>query len=285
MGVRKKKDYYKRIQRFRIIDDDFMRVVLKDKACTQKVLEIILNKPDLQVSSVEVQYDMKNLRGRSLELDVLATDSKKKKYNIEVQRKNKGASPKRARYHSALLDAESLEPGEDIKDLPENIVIFITEKDVLGGGKSVYHINRTVEETGKKFGDGAHIIYINAKIQDETPVGKLMHDFMCTRAEDMHYPVLADKVRYLKEDEKEVESMCKIMEEIEERGIQYGEKRGEKRGRKIGEKQGRKVGEKQGIDRVSKLVDILLSQNRIEDLQRSTSDRVYQRRLFQEFGI
>ena len=177
MGVRKKKDYYKRIQRFRIIDDDFMRVVLKDKACTQQVLEVI------------------------------------------------------------------------------------TEKDVLGGGKAVYHIHRTIEETGKKFGDGTHIIYINAKIQDETPVGKLMHDFLCTRAEDMYYPVLADKVRHLKEDEKEVETMCRIMEEIEERG------------------------EKQGIDRVSKLVDILLSQNRIEDLQRSTSDRVYQRRLFQEFGI
>jgi len=202
MGVRKKKDYYKRIQRFRIIDDDFMRVVLKDKACTQQVLEVILEKPDLQVTSVEVQYDMKNLRGRSLELDVLATDSKKKKYNIEVQRKNKGASPKRARYHSALLDAESLELGEDFRELPENIVIFITEKDVLGGGKSVYHIDRTVEETGKKFGDGAHIIYLNAKVQDETPVGKLMHDFRCKEPSKMYFDVLAKAVRHFKNDGK-----------------------------------------------------------------------------------
>jgi len=35
-----------------------------------------------------------------------------------------------------------------------------------------------------------------------------MHDFSCTDAKDMHYKILADLVRYFKEDAKKVEAMC-----------------------------------------------------------------------------
>ncbi len=41
-----------------------------------------------------------------------------------------------------------------------------------------------------------------------------MHDFFCTDAEDMNYPELAEKVRYFKEDERGVEAMCRVMEEM-----------------------------------------------------------------------
>ena len=43
---------------------------------------------------------------------------------------------------------------------------------------------------------------------------KLMHDFSCTDAKDMHYKILADRVRYFKEDAKGVEAMCKAMEDM-----------------------------------------------------------------------
>ena len=42
----------------------------------------------------------------------------------------------------------------------------------------------------------------------------LMHDFACTEAKDMFYQVLADRVRYFKEDEKGVTLMCKAMEDM-----------------------------------------------------------------------
>ena len=41
-----------------------------------------------------------------------------------------------------------------------------------------------------------------------------MHDFSCTDAKDMHYKILADRVRYFKEDAKGVETMCRAMEEM-----------------------------------------------------------------------
>ena len=43
-------------------------------------------------------------RGRSVRLDILAVDEKNHVYNIEVQRNDKGAGVKRARYNSSLID-------------------------------------------------------------------------------------------------------------------------------------------------------------------------------------
>ena len=58
---------------------------------------------------------------------------------------------------------------------------------------------------------------MNSQVKDQTALGKLMHDFSCINAKDMHYKILADRVRYFKEDEKGVETMCKAMEEMRQR--------------------------------------------------------------------
>ena len=71
-----------------------------------------------------------------------------------------------------------------------------------------------IQETGKPFGDGSHIIYVNAQCKNDTPLGKLMHDFSCTQADDMHYPVLAERVRYFKENVKGVTTMCREVEKL-----------------------------------------------------------------------
>ena len=55
---------------------------------------------------------------------------------------------------------------------------------------------------------------MNSQIKDETALGRLMHDFSCTDPDDMSYPVLAQRVRYFKEDMKGVATMCRAMEEM-----------------------------------------------------------------------
>lgn len=72
----------------------------------------------------------------------------------------------------------------------------------MKAGLPIYHIDRMVKETGDLFGDESHIIYVNSQIKDESALGKLMNDFACTNAKDMKYKILADRVRYFKEDEK-----------------------------------------------------------------------------------
>ena len=55
---------------------------------------------------------------------------------------------------------------------------------------------------------------MNSQIKDETALGRLMHDFSCTDPDDMSYPILAQRVRYFKEDTKGVATMCRAMEEM-----------------------------------------------------------------------
>lgn len=202
------------IRNFRLMDDDFMSKVFEDKTCAEFLLQIILNRDDLTVQEVHGQHDLKNLQGRSVRLDILATDKSNQVYNIEVQRSDRGAGAKRARYNSSLLDANLTETGDAYDALNETYVIFITERDVLKRNLPIYHINRVIEETGESFGDEAHIIYVNSQIKDETALGRLMHDFSCTDPDDMSYPILAQRVRYFKEDTKGVATMCKAMEEM-----------------------------------------------------------------------
>ncbi|MDB6477532.1 hypothetical protein PMN53_09210, partial [Blautia wexlerae] len=106
------------------------------------------------------------------------------------------------------------EAGDKYDALTETYVIFITENDVLKAGLPIYHIDRIIQETGEPFGDEAHIIYVNSQIKNETELGKLMHDFSCTDPKDMYYKILADRVRYFKEDEEGVLTMCREMENM-----------------------------------------------------------------------
>ena len=211
---RKHEEDLQRLRGLRLLDDDFMNKVFEDTACAEFLLQIILQRTDLKVQRVHGQHDIRNLQGRSIRLDILAVDVSERVYNIEVQRSDKGAGVKRARYNSSLIDANVTEPGDEYEKLNETYVIFITEHDVLGGGCPIYHIDRTIKETGALFGDESHILYVNAQIKDDTALGQLMHDFSCTSAEQMHYQILANRVRYFKEDTEGVATMCKAMEDM-----------------------------------------------------------------------
>ena len=211
---RKHAEDLQRLSALRLLDDDFMNKVFEDKACAEFLLQIILQRSDLKVAQVHVQHEVKNLQGRSARLDILAVDEENRVYNIEIQRDDRGASVKRARYNSSLIDANITEPGEQYEKLNETYVIFITEHDVLKGGRPIYRIERTVQETSESFGDRTHILYVNAQMKDDTALGQLMHDFACTSADEMHYQILADRVRYFKEDKEGVATMCKIMEDM-----------------------------------------------------------------------
>ena len=205
-----------RIRGFRLIDDDFMNACFDNYIeGTELLLRIILNRDDITVKSVRTQKIMKNLMGRDIWLDIDAVDSESREIDIEIQRADKGAGFRRARYHSSILDAHLLRPRQDFDELPETYVIFITENDVLRGNQPLYIIERQIVNTGKPFDDGEHIIYVNGADQNSTTeLGKLMHDFFCIDPDDMHFKELADKARFFKQDEKGVAAMCKVLEDM-----------------------------------------------------------------------
>ena len=213
--VKVKQDLLNSIKEFTLMDDPFMTKVFEDDIeRTQLILRIILENDTIKVKKASTQKRLKNLQGRDLQLDILAEKADGTKFNVEVQNESSGAIPQRARYHMSLLDAKSLPKGEYFDKIPENYVIFITREDVLKGLLPIYHIHRTIDENGHSFADGSHIIYVNAKIHNDTPLGMLMHDFCCKNPDDMHYKKLAEKIRYFKEDKEGLDKMGDVMEKL-----------------------------------------------------------------------
>ncbi len=230
--------YLEHLKRFRPIDDTFMRGMFQQNLpLVEFILQTILEKKDLHVISSQTQMDAKRVTGaRSICLDVYAIDESGKIYNIEVQKDCNEASPKRIRYHSSVLDIENLDVAQDFDNLPETYVIFITEKDYFGAGKPVYAIEETVVTTGQLYGDGRHILYVNASYKDiSTDIGKLMHDFLCNDAKDMVCPLMKEQTAYLKESQRGVNKMCEIMEELKAEGFEEGLLKGLSNGKAQGQ--------------------------------------------------
>lgn len=227
-GLEQRYERYKeKIKHFTIMNDIFMRNILKETACTEYILQVIMNKKELKVIDQTLQKDYKNLQGRSAILDCVAKDAENNHFNVEIQGANDGASPKRARYHCGLLDMNLLNPCDPFDSLPETYVIFITKNDVLGYNRSISHIQRKIKETEDIFQDGQHILYVNSKKQDDTELGRLMHDLHCEEADEMYSNILATRVHQLKETEEGVNQMCQELEEIYNEGEQFGFLRGE----------------------------------------------------------
>ena len=163
---------------------------------------------------------------------MFARDSEGKEYDIEVQRADKGAEPKRARYYSALMDANALKSGEDFGKLRDTYVIIIAENDVMGRGKDMYAFDRVDRDDGLELGDGTHIIYVNGATRSDTEIGKLVHDLLCRDASKMYFDLLRRRVNEFKNSEEGRHYMCEAMERIEARGKREGIAEGERKGKR-----------------------------------------------------
>ena len=215
---RERQEDLQRLRGLRPIDDDFMRCIFRDNIhLTQHVLRILTGKEDLNITNVKTQADMKRLVGaRSICLDAYGTDDEGKKYDMEIQRSDRGAGKHRARYHSSAMDVDNLDAGQDFNELPDTYTIFITENDIFDKGLSCYDIERMNMATGEIFDDGSYILYINGAYRGDDEIGNLMHDFSCSDPDDMINKELADRTRYFKETEEGVDAVCKVMEDMRE---------------------------------------------------------------------
>ncbi|OBZ32599.1 PD-(D/E)XK nuclease family transposase [Megasphaera sp. DISK 18] len=254
------------IKRWRLMDDDFMKRCLKDNIpAVECILRIIMEKPDLQVQTVQIEDTIPNLSGHGIRMDVHATDSTGTEYDIEVQRADKGAGTKRARFNSSLLDLNSLRKGSDYEQLPESYVIFITENDVWQHGLARYHVNRIIEELNRPFEDGSHIIYVNGNYKGNDDMGKLMNDFRSENVEDMMLEPLKETVHRYKNNPEEVAVMCAELEKwsLEER----------------------QEGRQEGESRLTALLRLLKADGRLQDLELAIDDEKAREKLYQEYHI
>lgn len=230
-----------RVLSFRLLDDTFARCAFRGHAdLAEFVLRVItqINDLELDKDGYETQFDAKRLAGsRSLMLDVHGGDTQGRKYDLEMEKSD--ASPERSEVHVAAMVGEHLHANEPFKNLPEIYVIFMCEHDVIGNGRAVNQFcyrneDRFLEDESVEKGiephasmsGRTHIIFVNGDYKnDQTDIGKLIHDFKCSKADDMYFSNLAERVRSMKEDPEEVDKVCKVIEDVRKESEERTEQR------------------------------------------------------------
>ena len=213
--------YLEVLNKLRPIDDTFMRMIFRDYQCVELLMKIIFG-DQFSLKRVETQEDHKQVGYRSVALDIVLYTHEGVIIGIEVEKSKDNASPLRARYHASVLDCDQSYPGEKWSHFPEMYVVFICEEDVLKTNQLVSHIEHYIDKH-EQFKDKLHIIYLNASLQDDTPLGKLMYDMLCNDPDDMYYEVLRKRVSYFKKREGGKKTMCEALEELVNEAKNEGE--------------------------------------------------------------
>lgn len=117
------------------------------------------------------------------------------------------------------------------------IIVYISERDFLGYGRTIYHIDKVIRENGEPMDDGLQEVFVNTCIDDGTEIADLMRCFMQQEVHDPRFPKLSSRVYYLKEQEGGVAAMCEIMEkymdEAKAAGIKEGKAAGIKKEKRL----------------------------------------------------
>ena len=230
---------------FNLLSNVFMSVALNDIPACQHVLRIITGIPDLVVKEVRSQHRISKITSHDAILDILAEDGHGRLINLEIQRKDTIDHARRTRFYAAMIDSECLEKGKDYDQMPDVHIIYISETDLWAAGKTVYKVEKKFKETEVPYDDGVYVTYVNAEVNDDSKVAKLMDYFKTADPEDMSQGDLSARIHYLKCEEGGYQEMCEVSEEIYKEGIIEGKKEGIIEGKKEGIIEGKKEGKKE----------------------------------------
>lgn len=194
----------------------FMREVFKDDRATQYVLRILTGKPDLTVAQNLTEYRISKPDTRDAVLDVIAVDEDGIQYHIEIQLADSDDHILRVRFYSAMVDSELLEKGTKYKDLPNTFIFYISRYDFMKLGKPIAQVESTIE--GRPYIDGKHIFFLNAEVDDQTEIARLMEYFKSADPNDTSHGELSDRIHLLKCEQEGEDPMCEITQSFFDEG-------------------------------------------------------------------
>ncbi len=194
------------------INDVFFEVLANDNAVCQEMLRVILEDNALVVENVIVQSSEQNIYGRSVRLDALCILSDGKRVNIEVQRSDNDNHFKRVRFNSASITVKESEKGKKFENVVDVYVIYISEFDIFKAGRTIYHVDKIVRETGEVMDDGSGVIFVNTANNDGTDVAELMECFTQKEVNNPKFPELSKRMFVLKHTEGGASTVCEVMD-------------------------------------------------------------------------
>lgn len=200
------------VQQLRPIDDVFFEVLIREKCVCEEILRTILEDSKLTVLQVRPQDSIRNLRGRSVRLDALCQLGNGKVCNIEVQKADDDDHLRRARYNASCITANVTEPGIQFKDVPDVVIVYLSQNDFFKDGKTIYHVDSIIRETGKRIDNGLYMIFVNTQINDGSDIAALMQCFLEKEPNNSAFPEIRDEVQRIKHTKGGVSAMSEIME-------------------------------------------------------------------------
>lgn len=203
-----------------VIDDVFFQKIAEDPEVCEEILQIILEKPDLKVIDSQTQRFLRNTNAHSVILDLLCQDEDGSYINVEIQKADDDNHQRRVRFNQSNIDTIFIEKGIRYDDFPNIYVIFISKFDIFGEGKTIYHIDRTIRETGTVVNNGTYEIYCNAAVDDGSTIAALMQFFKNSNGENPNFSKLSARTKYFKESKEGVSSMTQIIEEYAQKYAQ-----------------------------------------------------------------
>lgn len=154
----------------------------------QEILQVILGDKNLIVTENTPQYTGTNLQGRSVILDVKCVLGTGEQVNIEVQKADNDDHQRRVRYNGSILTTNITDPGSKFADVPDVILIYISKFDIFNKAKTIYHVERIIQETGDIVDNGFKEIYVNASIDDGSDIVQLMKVFTDSNTYNAKFP-------------------------------------------------------------------------------------------------
>lgn len=196
-----------------IIDDTLFQKMAEDKDFCEELISTVLHQR-VTIEELVPQNSIKNLQGRSVILDSLCRLEDGSRCNIEVQKANDDDHERRVRYNASCITANITDPGTKFEKVPNVIAIFISKFDMFQKGKTVYHIDRMVRETGEITDNGLQEIYVNTKIDDGSDIAKLMKIYKEQREFDFEkFPKTSKrKMQFIGNEKGEKRDMCEIVD-------------------------------------------------------------------------
>lgn len=268
------------------IKDPFMfAATMSDEEQCKAFLEIVLEMEIAQVSVITEKTIAYHPEYHGIRLDVLAVEEGiNRRFNVEMQVKDKKNLPKRSWYYHSQLDMDALLTGVDYNHLPDTYVIFICDYDPFGDRLYRYTICNHCKENDKDVDDGDYTIWLSSKgnnVAEES--GELVKFLQYVEDPEKESDSEGEFVKSLKEQiaaikrNREWEGRFMLLEEMiaDEREEAMAE----------GHAKGLAEGEQLTLQKMNRLTQLLAKQNRIDDLVKAANDADYQEQLFKEFHL
>lgn len=231
-------------------------------------------------------------------LDVRVILNSNQKINVELQVKWFPNWPERSLFYVSKMYVEGFEKGQPYGALEKCIHISILGFDLEQSERFYSVIELRDNSTGQLYSDklGLRVLYLS-KVENASEEEKKTDIYRWAKM------ITATDWEVLKEMASEDEYRSAALEELEkinsDKELRYEYLREELRASDettvreayvtMGEEKGKKIGEERGIiigeERVNRLIKLLIQSSRVDEINMAVSDRIYQKKLFKEFGI